>query len=330
VAISLYKRPGIISFLDDDADFLELLGEVMPADWSLRLFDEPTSLMESMQADNQVFADETWQHQSILEKTKGGESAIAQVLQYWRSDGIQRYSTTRVFVVDYSMPALTGLEVLERLEQWPGARLLLTGQADEMLAVTAFNKGLIHQFIPKQTKDLARRLIETIQSLMELPLGDLGKIWLNNLTREQLGLVRDPAVAHWLVSLVKAQGWVEYAVIGAPFGILGLTADGMVGWLQIEHHESARSLDELAEVVNTLDLSPAQIQGVKEGQLVVDFELQLALRSEGALRTAPALHLPGTEMVSAAVFPIDARFAPGSSCSWNQHLKGRARDRYTV
>ena len=330
MAISLYKRPGLISFLDDDADFLELLGEVMPADWSLRLFDEPNALIDSMLADNMVFADETWQHQSILEKIKGGESAIAQLLEYWQADGVKRYSTTRVFVVDYSMPALTGLEVLERLEQWPGARLMLTGQADEMLAVTAFNKGLIHQFIPKQTKDLARRLIETIQSLMEMPLGDLGKIWLNNLTREQLGLVRDPAVANWLVSLVKAQGWVEYVVIGAPFGILGLNADGMVGWLQIEHHESARSLEELADVVNTLDLTPEQVQGVKAGQLVVDFELQLALRSEGPLRTAPALHLPGTEKVSAAVFPIDAKYSPGAACSWSRHLQGRSRDRYTV
>lgn len=330
MAISLYKRPGIISFLDDDAEFLELLGEVMPPDWSLRLFDEPNGLIDSMMADNLVFADETWQHQSILDKTKGGESAISQMLHYWRADGIKRYSTTRVFVVDYSMPALTGLEVLERLEQWPGARLMLTGQADEMLAVTAFNKGLIHQFVPKQTKDLARRLIDTIQSLMEMPLGDLGKIWLNNLTREQLSLVRDPAVSNWLFSLVKAQGWVEYVVIGAPFGILGLTAEGMVGWLQIEHHESSRSLDELADVVNALNLTAEQMQGVKSGQLVVDFELQLALRSEGALRTAPALHLPGTEMVSAAVFSIDAKFAPGASCSWNHFLLGTTRGPSTV
>ena len=330
MAISLYKRPGIVSFLDDDADFLELLGEVMPSDWSLKLFDEPAGLFESMQADNQVFADETWQHQSILEKAKGGESAIAQMLHYWRTDGIKRYSTTRVFVVDYSMPALTGLEVLERLEDWPGARLMLTGQADEMLAVTAFNKGLIHQFIPKQTKDLARRLIETIGSLLDMPLGDLGKIWLNNLTREQLTLVRDAAVANWLISLVRAQGWVEYVVVGAPFGILGLNADGMAGWLQIEHHDSARSLEELAEVVNTLDLTPAQVQGVKEGELVVDFELQLALRCDGPLHTAPALHLPGTEKVSAAVFSIAPEFSPGANNSWNRHLKEVAGDRHTV
>lgn len=330
MAISLYKRPGIVAFLDDDGEFLELLGEVLPSDWSLKLFDEPPGLFESMQSDKLVLADESGQHQSILEKTNGGESAIAQLLHFWRTDGIKRYSTTRAFVVDYSMPALTGLEVLERLDEWPGARLMLTGQADEMLAITAFNKGLIHQFIPKQTKDLAQRLIETLGLLMDMPLDDLGKIWLNNLTREQLALVREPNVASWLSSLVRAQGWVEYAVVGAPFGILGLNADGVAGWLQIEHHKSARSLDELAEVVDSLDLSPDLVQGVKEGVLVVDFELQLALRSEAPLRTAPARHLPGTEKVSAAVFSIAPEFSPGVSSSWNRHLREVAGDRRTA
>lgn len=328
MAISLYKRPGTVAFLDDDTDFLELLGEVMPAEWSLKLFDEPVHLFESMQADNQIFADETWAHQSVVEKTKGGESAITQMLQYWRTDGIKRYSSTRVLVVDYSMPALTGLEVLERLEDWPGARLMLTGQADEMLAVTAFNKGLIHQFIPKQTKDLAKRLVDTVYTLLDLPLGDLGKIWLGNLTREQLALVRDATVCSWLMSLIKAQDWVEYVVVGAPFGILGLSADGVPGWLQIEHHDSSRSLEELTEVLSTLNLSTNQLQDVKSGQLIVDFELQLALRSEGALRTAEALHLPGAEKVSAAFFSIDALHHPGVQSSWNRHLQVNASGRY--
>jgi hypothetical protein len=36
------------------------------------------------------------------------------------------------------------------LLDWPGSRVLLTGQADEQVAVKAFNSGLIDQFVPKQ------------------------------------------------------------------------------------------------------------------------------------------------------------------------------------
>ena len=43
---------------------------------------------------------------------------------------------------------------------WPGSRVLLTGQADEQVAVRAFNRGLIDQFIAKQTPDISRRLID--------------------------------------------------------------------------------------------------------------------------------------------------------------------------
>ena len=55
--------------------------------------------------------------------------------------------------------ALDGLKVLETLVDWPGSRILLTGQADEQIAVKAFNSGLIDQFVPKQTHDITRHLL---------------------------------------------------------------------------------------------------------------------------------------------------------------------------
>ena len=40
-------------------------------------------------------------------------------------------------------------QALSELRDWPGARVLLTGQADEQIAVQAFNRGLIEQFIAR-------------------------------------------------------------------------------------------------------------------------------------------------------------------------------------
>ena len=40
------------------------------------------------------------------------------------------------------MPAMNGLQVLGELVNWSGSRVLLTGRADEQIAVSAFNAGL--------------------------------------------------------------------------------------------------------------------------------------------------------------------------------------------
>ena len=38
MSFALYRRPGGVVFLDDDPDYLEMLAEVMPLDWYVRLF----------------------------------------------------------------------------------------------------------------------------------------------------------------------------------------------------------------------------------------------------------------------------------------------------
>ncbi|QJW85133.1 response regulator [Ramlibacter terrae] len=94
-----------------------------------------------------------------------GQAAHPADLGYW-SKYTERYALSRVCVVDFSMPGMDGLQALAELGDWPGSRVLLTGQADEQVAVRAFNRGLIDQFIPKQTQDISRRLIEAVEKLL--------------------------------------------------------------------------------------------------------------------------------------------------------------------
>ncbi len=65
-----------------------------------------------------------------------------------------------VVVVDYAMPEMDGLEFCRRVSKVnPYIRkVMLTGKADEKLAVEAFNKGDIHYFLRKDSPDLAREI----------------------------------------------------------------------------------------------------------------------------------------------------------------------------
>jgi CheY-like chemotaxis protein len=316
VTLSIYKRAGYVVFLDDESDFLEILSQVIPSGWLTKMYDDPNAVIHRIQGETKRLGDEVWHHQNIIERSIEGESRIAQLLAYWRNDGFNRYATTRLLVVDYSMPQQSGLQVLSQLEDWPGGRIMLTGQADELIAVNAFNQGLIQQYIPKQSSNLATRIISGINDRLDRPaVDDLGKIWRNNLSREQLALIKNPAAAAWLEGLVNAHGLVEYGVVGAPFGILGLNAQGQGFWIQIEQSASTRSLDELADTLSGYDVSAADMTNIREGKVISDFELKLAIQATGPLQLKIADFMPDSTSVSVAVFTIDPQLCPGPTAS---------------
>ncbi|UUZ71811.1 hypothetical protein LP415_24035 [Polaromonas sp. P1(28)-8] len=189
--------------------------------------------------------------------------------------------------MDYSMPAMSGLRVLSELTGWSGARVLLTGRADEQLAVSAFNRGLIEQFIPKQAPGIRQRLTDAIQGLRRLPDPRHQQTWRATLTREQHTLLCIPSIAQELESLVLRQGWVEHVVIGAPFGVLALDAKGHVSWLQLE---PAENLPELAEMAESQGWDAPTVQDIRTGKNSLTSSCNW--RWAPASHPSPARHLP--------------------------------------
>jgi CheY-like chemotaxis protein len=325
LALPYYKRPGKVSFLDDDTDFLDSVGGVLPLDWSVAFYNQPKPLFASLAKEDALVVEEIKQHQEFAAKVHDGQSAILLFLAYWGGNGTRRYDSTRALVVDFAMPAMTGVEVLEKLGAWPGARLLLTGQADEMLAVDAFNKGLINQYIPKHANELARRLVQALTRQFDSSKDGLNELWGSLLNPEQQRLLEVAAVCESIVGIIKAKGWVEYVVIGAPFGVLGLDAKGAAGWIQLEHAESSRSLADLAEFAESLGLTDQDLQTIRSGAASIDLELQAALGTPSLATLVATTPIAGVDRASVTFFPIDAKFAPGPANSWSQCLAGQTR-----
>lgn len=314
----LYRRPGGVVFLDDDPDYLEMLAEVMPADWHARFFLRPVACIETLLREPARREADAWQQQEIVNRWREGASLIPQILQYWREDGIARFALTRVCVVDYAMPAMSGLRVLSELTDWSGSRILLTGRADEQLAISAFNRGLIEQFIPKQSPGLRLHLTTAIQSLRQLPDERYQQVWRATLTREQHALLCDPLFSGELESLALKQGWIEHVVIGAPFGMLALDQNGGVSWLQLE---PADKLQELAEMAASQAWDEATVQDIRSGKTLVDLELQLALGAAHQPQPRQAFAMAcGQTLVHAAIVKLSEPLAPGATSSYAHFL----------
>ena len=320
MSFALYRRPGGVVFLDDEPDYVEMLAEVMPLDWFVRLFLRPVACIELLLKEVPLWEADAWAQQEIVNRWREGASLIPQVLAYWRANGTARFGLSQVCVVDYSMPAMSGLRVLGELTDWSGKRVLLTGRADEQLAVSAFNRGLIEQFIPKQSPEIRLRLTEAIKSLLRVPNARHQQTWRATLNRAQHEFLCQSGVEQALENLALKNGWIEHVVMGAPFGVLALDSKGAASWLQLE---PARNLQELAEMAASHGCDAATVSDIRAGKKLIDLELQLALGTpdQAAPRAAFAVGADSA-LLHAALFPIGEAFSPGLAASHQHFMSG--------
>lgn len=311
----LFHRPGTVVFLDDDPDYLEMLALVLPRHWHLKLFLRPSDCIAHLMQEPPFWEADAWNQQQLIGLWREGKPLIPQILAYW-ARYTERYALSRVCVVDFSMPGMDGLQVLAELGDWPGSRVLLTGQADEQVAVRAFNRGLIDQFIPKQTQDISRRLVEAVERLLFTAHARHAQIWRSTLTPEQSALLRAPGVDAWLTAFCVKQ-WVEHVVIGAPFGILGMDAAGKASWLQLETRQGLPALAELAVVAGV----PApMVEEIRSGARLADIELRQALSSAQPPALVDAIPIGEGGALLGAVFPVETANGPDPDNSYSRWL----------
>ena len=109
MSFSLYRRPGTVVFLDDDPDYLEMLGEVMP----------PAGMCACSWAGgvHRPAARDILNRRPMPGPSRKSSAAgakaplIPQVLAYWGRRH-RRYALSELAVVDYSMPGMDGLQAL--------------------------------------------------------------------------------------------------------------------------------------------------------------------------------------------------------------------------
>ena len=318
----LFHRPGTVVFLDDDPDYLEMLALVLPRHWHVKLFLRPGECINYLQQEPPFWEADAWNQQQLVDQWREGKPLIPQLLSYWARD-TERFALTRVCVVDFSMPAMDGLSVLGELVDWPGSRVLLTGQADEQVAVSAFNKGLIDQFIAKQTPDISRRLIEAVEHLLATPNARHAQTWRTTLTPEQNALLRVPSVSRELAS-VASRRWVEHVVIGDPFGVLGMDAGGKASWLQLEPTNALAALAEVAEIEG---VRPADLDEIRKGRRLANLELRQALGVQGPPELAAAFPVGPDGTLVGALFNVDAGHQADAGTGYTAWLARQERRR---
>jgi CheY-like chemotaxis protein len=153
-----------------------------------------------------------------------------------------RFSRISVVVVDFAMPSMTGVELLQQIKHLPVKKVMLTGKTGDSTAVAAFNEGLINLFLVKQDPDLPDKLRRVIRELqyayfkdIAAPLEPIAKL-------EDTAFLDDPGVASWRDKLAERIHAVEHYLLSSPPGLMLVDEEGQVtiAWINSENRMRAQ------------------------------------------------------------------------------------------
>ena len=163
-ALSACRYPTMVLMVDDNPRFLMHLAAKLDSAFHFKFETDPRNALSLMS--KKSLLQETLRSCFVGEDS-GLELDIQEdaVHQYYRSihfgnllkllENPDRFNEVSVIVVDYAMPGMNGIELCRALSKHPARKILLTGEADHRIAVEAFNEGLIHRFVLKQTQENA-------------------------------------------------------------------------------------------------------------------------------------------------------------------------------
>lgn len=248
--IKPFYFPTTVTFVDDSATFLSNLCLQLDPQLAFRLFSSPAEALRFVNegprpgpSDEPLFApfrdrtDEDVTQQVIA-------LSVNTVRNQVHND--QRFRATSVVVVDYDMPGMNGLEFCRRMTDPAVRKIMLTGKADEHIAVQSFNEGIIDRFIRKQDAAAIATLNRAVRDMQNAYFDNVCRSILDTLALSEYAFLRDEALAVQVADLSASLGIVEHYISYCPGGLLMLDSKGSAYLLIVHTEETLRGLREIA------------------------------------------------------------------------------------
>ena len=286
-----YFHPTTTIFVDDNADFLQSLVLHLPDAMAYQNFTSPELALARINeppAQPPLYARCFTQFRRV-EFQDDSERLIHLDLNLIEQEvsNLERFREVSVVVVDYDMPSMSGLAFLKQIKDPQVKKILLTGVADEKIAVKAFNEGLIDRFIRKAESDAIQTLNRAIVELERAYFASVSRMLLNSLLLQSPSFLTDPQFEAQFEKLRNESNFVEYYLVENPPGLLLLQADGTIKRLLV----ASRS----------------------------ELQVQLAYAKEHSAPQAFLDALANGKMIAYFFDMLDDLFDP-ATCDWNEYF----------
>jgi CheY-like chemotaxis protein len=267
--IACCYHPTTVVFVDDNKSFLDNVSLELDEDISSCSFIDPVEAVEYLQKHALIsFVDK---YLKPLKDDKNFEELDCNNVEHGYIDvdlfnihkeiyNPNRFHSVAVVVVDYTMPKMNGLEICRALSDLPLKFVLLTGDATSDKAVEAFNDGLIHQFIQKNSYDFINKLQHIIYDLQKKQFVELSAVITKSLAANPASGLNDSVLIEFLEDFFRKNNIVEYYLVNESCCFLMLDSSGSLSWMVIKNEE------EMTEYTNTAIDNYGKEQIIKELQ----------------------------------------------------------------
>ncbi|NKC01007.1 MAG: response regulator [Pseudomonadales bacterium] len=235
-AIVPYYHPTTVGFVDDNVRFLESLAPHTPDTLTTKNFFRPENALTWL---NQLNPRPPLAHNCFYHDDGFVRFDLAALEQEIKlADRFQRVS---VLVVDHAMPTMDGVEFCAQVEDPDIRKLLLTGVADEKVAVAAFNQGLIHRYVPKATIQNVAEIFAHIDILQTRYFSQFGDRITASLATDARQFLWISDVQDTFNKLVYRYEAVEYYLLSQPRGYLLVDRHGKTTRIIVLSDDELRS-----------------------------------------------------------------------------------------
>jgi CheY-like chemotaxis protein len=327
MSLPIYQHPSTVVLVDDNTSFLDSvrfqLGDLLPC----QTFGDALAAIAWLRASSRAAAPAHFFEPGIDAFAAQPLNVALHVERVCRvvCDPL-RFAAPSVLVVDYAMPGMNGIQVCEAVRQLPCRRILLTGAADERIAIDAFNRGLIDRYIRKSDPDALERLDSELAALQRRWFLDQADALRKLLPLHGYGFIDDPAIEALVAQTVATSRIVEHYLVHDPAGFLMLDRDGKCWLLVIETEQSMSAHLEVARDSG----APPSLQAALERRVVIpnfsegDGMYSPAFGKDWYRWTAPARVCAGRQPYYWALFETRPGFLSAPLASYADYLRQAA------
>ncbi len=324
--LSIYTHPTLTVLLDDSDSFLRSMAFQLHPKLASKIFHDTSSALLWLQHSRQA-EDLTLQVNFDTQNLSPDHcNVVIDIERIYRiSERPERFEIPSVLVVDYSMPQMNGLEFCQAVQHLPCKKIMFTGAADEKVAVTAFNRGLIDRYIKKSEDNALDRLEQEIVGLQEEFFREQSDTLRDLLVLHHFNFLRDPAFAQLVRQLATRHGFVEHYIFPNPSGILFFDSAGKATLMVVE---TAATMQSQFEIARDSEAPPSLLDALRECRVIPFFG---GAGGDGMYSQAFGSHwhryckapqiCQGKENYLWALFDLPSRYLDSAVFSYEQFLQ---------
>lgn len=329
ISLPLFRYPTLVVLVDDSASFVSSLAFHVGAFAAVQPFHDAQDALQALQAacrgGNKLLPFRVgYDEQTLSSERRTIALDIDHIYRLVMNP--HRFLESAVIVVDYAMPQMNGVEFCHALKDLPCKKILFTGEADEMVAVEAFNAGVIDRYLKKSDPQVLERLAREIAVLERQYFVEKSETLRDLLGRHSFSFISDPAFSRLIDELSQANKFVEYYLFSNPAGILFVNAAGKMKLMVVETQSGMISHLEAAQDYG----APQPLQDALRSGTIVPFfwksgGMYTELSADWEQYCRPAQVCAGREDYLWALFELPELFLDQPIYSYGRFLLDRAR-----